>query len=79
MIQENLSPEKHISKIFGRSYKMLTNIRVASQYMDKDMMKKIITSMIPPRLKYAAVDIRKFGKDTEDCYKDGAGIKGPNI
>ncbi|MPC68111.1 hypothetical protein E2C01_062304 [Portunus trituberculatus] len=29
---------------------MLTNIRVAFQYVDKDMMKKIITSMICPRL-----------------------------
>ncbi|MPC94232.1 hypothetical protein E2C01_089394 [Portunus trituberculatus] len=34
---------------------MLTNIRVAFHYMDKDMMKKIITSMIHPRLEYAAV------------------------
>ena len=40
IIQENLSPEKHISKIFGLSYKMLTNIRVAFYYIDKDMMKK---------------------------------------
>ncbi|MPC52788.1 hypothetical protein E2C01_046665 [Portunus trituberculatus] len=40
IIQENLSPKKHISIIFGLSYKMLTNIRVTFQYMDKDMMEK---------------------------------------
>ena len=35
---------------------MLTNIRVAAfHYMDKYMMKKILTSMIHPRLEYAAV------------------------
>ena len=47
---------------------MLANIRVAFHYMEKDMMKKILTSMIHPRLEYAAVvrsphakkDIRKL-------------------
>ena len=34
---------------------MLANIMVAFQYMDKDMMKKIQTSMIHPRLEYAPV------------------------
>ena len=35
---------------------MLANIiRVAFHYMDKDMMKKILTSMICPRMEYAAV------------------------
>ncbi|MPC09257.1 hypothetical protein E2C01_001860 [Portunus trituberculatus] len=38
IIQENLCQK--ISKIFGLSYKMLTNIRVAFQYMDKDKIKK---------------------------------------
>ncbi|MPD00641.1 hypothetical protein E2C01_096126 [Portunus trituberculatus] len=39
---------------------MLTNMRVAFQYMDKDMMKKIITRMIHPKLEHAAVDIRRL-------------------
>ena len=47
---------------------MLTNIRVAFHYMDENMMKKILTCMIRPRLEYAAVvwspnaktDIRKL-------------------
>lgn len=68
IIQETLGPERHISKIFGTTYNMLTNIRVAFHYMDKEMMKKIITSMIRPQLEYAAVvwsphlqkDIRKI-------------------
>ncbi|MPD04570.1 hypothetical protein E2C01_100264 [Portunus trituberculatus] len=34
---------------------MLTNLRVAFQFMDKDMMKKMITIMICPKLEYAAM------------------------
>ncbi|MPC29417.1 hypothetical protein E2C01_022647 [Portunus trituberculatus] len=48
-------PEKHISKIFRSAYKMLTNIRVPFQCLDKDMMKKIITCKISPKLEYATV------------------------
>ncbi|MPD04108.1 hypothetical protein E2C01_099779 [Portunus trituberculatus] len=41
IIHENLNPKKHISKIFGLAYKILTIIRKAFQFMDKDIMKKI--------------------------------------
>ena len=52
---------------------MLANIRVAFHHMDKDMMKRILTSMIRPRLEYAAVvwsphakkDIRKLERIKE--------------
>ncbi|MPC85962.1 hypothetical protein E2C01_080769 [Portunus trituberculatus] len=47
--------------------------------MDKDMMKKIITSIIRPRLEYAAVVWCLSSKKNINCYKDGARIKGPNI
>ena len=46
VIQDTLSPEQHTNKLFGSIYRMLANIRVAFYYMDKDMMKKILTSMI---------------------------------
>ena len=55
VIQDTLTPEQHISEIFGKTYRMLTNVKVAFHYMDKDMMKKIIVTMIRPRLEYAAV------------------------
>ena len=56
VIQDTLNPaEQHINKLLGSTYKMLANIRVAYHYMDKDMMKRILTSMIRPRLEYAAV------------------------
>ena len=45
-ILDSLSPENHINRIFGSTYSMLINIRVAFTYMDKDMMRKIITTMI---------------------------------
>ena len=54
-IQDNLSPEKHINKIFGDTFRTLRNIEVAFHYMDKDMLKKIFTTMIRPKLEYAAV------------------------
>ena len=41
IIQNNLSPEKHIGRITREIYKLLTNIRVAFHYMDEDMMKKL--------------------------------------
>ena len=45
VVQDTLIPEWHISQLFGSTY-ILTNIRVAFHYMDKDMMRKILTSMI---------------------------------
>ncbi|MPC84853.1 hypothetical protein E2C01_079603 [Portunus trituberculatus] len=66
IMQENLSPDKHISNIFGLSYKILINIRVAFHYMDKDMMKKIIPNDTPK------AGICSSGQD-------GAGIKGLHI
>ena len=55
VIQDTLSPERHINKLFGSTYRMLTNIRVVFHYMDKDMMRRILTSMVRPKLEYAAV------------------------
>ena len=75
VIQNNLSPEKHIDRIFGDAFKILRNIRMAFNFLDKDMMKKIITTMIRPKLDNAeviwsphkkkhCVEIRK---NTENC------------
>ena len=55
LIEDSLLPEKHINRIFGETYGLLQNIRYAFHYMDIDMMHKIITSLIRPRLEYAAV------------------------
>ena len=57
IIQDTLSPERHINNIFGSTYNLLSNIRVAFNYLDKDniMMKKIITGMVRPKMEYAAV------------------------
>ena len=65
VFQDILSPEWPIDKLFISRYKMLIDINVAFQYIDKNMMEKI-ASMICPR-EYAAVvwslnikkDIRK--------------------
>ena len=34
IIQNDLSPEKHVNKIFGKTYKMLQNIGLAFYYLD---------------------------------------------
>ena len=40
VIQDTVSPERHINQLFGSTYRTLTNIRVAFHYMYKDIMKK---------------------------------------
>ena len=55
IIQDNLSPNKHINKIVRETYSLLKNIRVAFHYLDEEMVKKLIVSMIRPRLEYAVV------------------------
>jgi hypothetical protein len=68
IVQDNLTPEKHINKITGAAYNQLMTIRTAFVHMDEDMMKKIFVTMIRPKLEYAVViwsphkkkDIRKI-------------------
>lgn len=55
IIQNNLSPEKHINKLVSGIYTMSGNMKVALNYLDENMLAKIIKSMIRPRLEYAAV------------------------
>ena len=55
IIMDSLSPEKHINKITAETYNLLRNIRAAFNYMDEEMTRKLITSLIRPRLEYAAL------------------------
>ena len=55
IVMDDMSPRRHVNKIVGETYNLLKNIRVAFSYIDEDMMKKIIVTMIRPRLEYAAV------------------------
>ncbi|MPC54458.1 hypothetical protein E2C01_048375 [Portunus trituberculatus] len=58
---------------------MLTNIRVAFQYLDKD---EYNTSKVGICSSGAVAELEKGYKirtDPEDSYKGGAGTKGPNI
>ena len=48
-IIDNMSPEKHINKITGETYYLLRNIQVAFTYVDEDMIKKLITTLLRPR------------------------------
>ena len=54
-ITDNVSPEKHINNITGDTYQLLRNIRMAFKYHDEEMINKLITSLIQPKLEYAAM------------------------
>lgn len=45
-VSDNLSPEKHINRIVVE--------KVAFKYLDEEMMKKLIVTVIRPRLEYEA-------------------------
>ena len=55
LITDNLSPDKHINKITGDTYHLLRNIRMAFKYLDEEVINKLITSLIRPKLEYEAV------------------------
>ena len=54
-ITDNLSPQKHINKITGDTYQLLRYIRMAFTYLDEERIKNFITSLIRPKLEYAAM------------------------
>ena len=54
-VTEDLTPDKHIDKIAGGMMNLLKRVRVAFLYLDERMIKKILTSVVRPRLEYAAV------------------------
>ena len=77
-----LSPECRISQLFESTYKVLTKIRMAFHYMDRNMMKKILPSMVCPRLEFAAMspNMRKrYKKIRKDQKKNGTRTKRSNV
>ncbi len=54
-ITDKLAFGKHINGITGETYNLLRNIKATFTYLDEEMVKKLITSMIRPRLEYAAL------------------------
>lgn len=68
IIQDTLTPEKHINEMFGETYSLLQNISAVFHYLDGNMMKKIMTTLVRPRLEHAAaiwsphrkMDLRKL-------------------
>lgn len=55
IMQNDGQPESHINRIFGETYNLVKNIGLAFHYLDKEMMRKLIVTMIRPRLEYAGV------------------------
>ncbi len=50
--QDSQQSRSHVEKIFRDTYKMVRNIGTAFNYMDTNM-RKIITTMIRPKMEYA--------------------------
>ncbi len=73
IVQNNLSPEKHINKIFGKTYNMFQNIGFLFHYLYEGMMKKILSTRVGPQLKYAAVIWSSHIKKI--CEEDGKGAE----
>ncbi len=67
-VTNKLTFDKHINRITGETYNLLRNIKTSFTYLDEEIVKKLITSIIRPRLEYAAVvwsprlkkDVRKL-------------------
>lgn len=55
IVQDNLSPDKHINIVVGYAYSLLKNIRTAFVYMDEDILKKLTVTMIYPKHEHAVV------------------------
>ena len=63
-----LSQKKHIDEIFGDTFRMLRNLRMAFQFQNK-IMRKIIATMIRPKLEYRPTQEKtciEFIKNTEN-------------
>ncbi len=54
-ITDKLTFGKHINKITGEAYNLIRNIKIAFTYINEEMVKKLITLMICPRLEYAVL------------------------
>ena len=55
IIHDDLSPRKHISKVVGGPYRLITKTKTAFTYVDEDILRKLIVSMIRPQLEYATL------------------------
>ncbi len=61
---------------------MLRKIRMTFHFVDNDIIKKILTSMIKPKMEYAEViwspykkKHKLIGKNTRNSYQDGTRTK----
>ncbi len=54
-VRADLSPESHINKIVRESYNLLNKIRIAFNFMNEELLVRVLTSMVRPRLEYVAV------------------------
>ena len=55
VINKKLTSEDHINGIVKSTYALLANMKIAFTYIDEEMLRKILTSYIRPKLEYAAV------------------------
>ena len=71
-ITDNLSSEKHINKITGDIHQLLRNTKIVFKYLNEEMIRKLITSLIRPKLECASVIWSSHIKDTKSSNKNGS-------
>ena len=55
IVRNNLSPEGHINKIVGEGLAIVANVRITFSHLSEPLIKKIIESILRPKLEYAQV------------------------
>ena len=77
MIGDSLAADHHINIIVGKTVNLLRNIWIVSVYLDEEMMRKQIVTMICQKL-----NVRKFKEahqeaedDTKSTNKDDLSLK----
>ena len=55
VMHSSMSSESHINKIVGEALALLANVRMALNFLYETIMKKILTSVIRPRVEYVEV------------------------
>ncbi|XP_076059106.1 uncharacterized protein LOC143035878 [Oratosquilla oratoria] len=53
IINKDMSPKKHINKTVGETYNLFKSVKVAFNCLDEVMVKKILVTLIRPRLEYS--------------------------
>ena len=86
VVQSNLSPEGHFNKVVGEGLAIVANIRTTFTHLDEKLIKKVIESILRPKLEYAQVvwaphlkKHKEIGKSAKSSNQASAGLTGHGV